>query len=49
MHLQTHRRQSVFSHQAPLKARALQEVALVFFDPSGRPLERVTFDIKVNG
>lgn len=36
-----------FYHQAPLKARALQEVALVFFDPSGRPLERVTFDIKV--
>ena len=34
--------------QALIKSQALQEVAVVFFDPhTGAPIERVTFDVKV--
>ncbi len=33
--------------QALAKSRALQEVCVVFFDARGRPLERVTFDVKL--
>lgn len=32
----------------PLKSRALEELAIVFFHPQGTPLERLTFSIKLD-